>query len=100
MPFTGLQDRTSFLFKDTTSGELGPGSYNIDPAGKTFEHLKKRSKSQKPPAFGSGEEKQVSKVTNLKYTPGPGFYNAIKQKSSFTKEYMKSEEDEDLYYVI
>ena len=33
------------------------------------------------------------------YSPGPGFYNN-KYKSSFVKEYMKSEQDQDSYYLI
>jgi hypothetical protein len=35
-----------------------------------------------------------------KYTPGPGFYNSIKNNSTFNQEFMRSHEDQDLYYVV
>jgi hypothetical protein len=93
MSFTGLSERFSSVPKETESGTLGPGSYNLDRAGRLFENLKKRAHSQKAPAFGSGIVRQVGAVEYVKFTPGPGFYNAMKHKSSFNKEFMKSEED-------
>lgn len=93
MSFTGLSERFSSIPKETQSGSLGPGAYNLDRAGRVFEELKKRVHSQKSPAFGSGMVRQVGAVEYIKFTPGPGFYNALKHKSSFGKEFMKSEED-------
>jgi len=50
MSFCGLQDRTSLLYKDTTtSKDLGPGTYNYNPG--QFDELSKRVHSKKPPAF-------------------------------------------------
>jgi len=93
MSFTGLSERFSSIQKETESESLGPGAYNLDRAGRVFEELKRRVHSRKSPAFGSGMVRQVGAVEYVKFTPGPGFYNAVKHKSSFGKEFMKSEED-------
>ena len=51
-------------------------------------------------AFGSGAVKDLNKLDGRQYSPGPGFYNQIKNKSSFAREYMKSDQDKDSYYLI
>jgi hypothetical protein len=82
MTITGLAERFSEKPKETESGPLGPGSYNLDMGGRLFLELKRRTQSQKAPAFGSNIPRKVG-GDDGKFTPGPGFYNALKNKSSF-----------------
>ena len=98
MSLVGLSDRADLYIK-AGSGALGPGSYDVKHA-RDLNQIKKRSRSDKPVAFGSGGIKQLNTLTGNQYSPGPGFYNQIKNKSSFAREYMKSDQDKDSYYLI
>ena len=101
MAFAGLDSRHDMMYKHTEAGGLGPGSYDPKPA-----FGEKTSPKRKPPrrggsvAFGSCQEKVINKLDGKQYSPGPGFYNFNKYKSSFSKEFMKSEQDNDSYYLI
>ena len=98
MSLVGLSDRDGFVPKAAT-GALGPGSYDAKLA-KDIVTTKRRSRSDKPFAFGSGAVKTLNeRLATNKYSPGPGFYQ-VKNKASFTKEYMKCYEDQDSYYMI
>jgi hypothetical protein len=37
-----LSERFNPIAKETESGSLGPGSYNLDRAGRVFQDLKRR----------------------------------------------------------
>ena len=89
MSLVGLGARDDLYGKPATGG-LGPGSYNVKLA-KDISNIKKRSRSDRPLAFGSGAPKELNKLQGSVYSPGPGFYNQIKAKSSFAREYMKSD---------
>ena len=98
MSLVGLSDREGFVPKAAT-GAIGPGSYDYKLA-KDIVTTKRRSRSDRPFAFGSGAVKNLNNVsgTNV-YSPAPGYYQ-VKNKASFTKEYMKCYEDQDSYYMI
>ena len=98
MSLVGLGDRGDFYAK-AGSGALGPGSYDYKNP-KDINTVKKRSRSDRPLAFGSGAIKDINKLDGRQYSPGPGFYNQVKNKSSFAREYMKSDQDKDSYYLI
>lgn len=89
MSLVGLGDRGDFYLKAAT-GALGPGAYDVKLA-KDINPVKKRARSNRPLAFGSGAPKKLNELPGSQYSPGPGFYNQAKNKSSFTKEYMKSD---------
>ena len=61
------------LYSKPASGNLGPGSYNVKLA-RDINKIKKRSRSDRPLAFGSGAPKELNKLQGYQYSPGPGFY--------------------------
>jgi hypothetical protein len=58
-----------------------------------------RKGQEKSPGFGSSKPRVVG-TNEDKYTPGPGFYNAQKQNSSFNADFLKSIEDKEVYYLV
>ena len=60
MSLVGLSDRAD-LYKMAGSGSLGPGSYDYKLA-KDLNQVKKRSRSDKPVAFGSGGVKALNSL--------------------------------------
>ena len=98
MSFCGLGERGSYYVPSTTGNDLGPGSYTTKTMGELHQ-IKKRSPSDKPLAFGSGAARNINQLDSRKFSPGPGFYQH-KQKTTFNKEYMKSESDQDFYFLI
>ena len=99
MSLVGLGERGEVGNRRQTSAALGPGSYDTKNP-KDLNQIKRRSRSDRPLAFGSGAPKDLNKLGGSQYSPGPGFYNQLKNKSSFTKEFMKSDQDKDSYYLI
>ena len=93
MAFCGLDGRGDLLYKATEAGVLGPGSYDPKPSFASEIASKKKTRRGKTLAFGSGKAKELNNLPGSQYSPGPGFYNFNKHKSSFVKEYMKSEQD-------
>ena len=98
MSLVGLSNRAD-LYKLAETGTLGPGSYDYK-LSKDINPVKRRANSNRPLAFGSGAVKDLNKLGANQYSPGPGFYNQVKNKSSFAREYMKSNQDKDAYYLI
>ena len=98
MSIVGLGGREGF-YQKYGSGGLGPGSYE-PKLTKDLNPIKKRARSDRPLAFGSGAIKDLNRLGANQYSPGPGFYNQVKNKSSFAREYMKSDQDKDSYYLI
>ena len=60
MSLVGLSDRGDFYTK-ACSGTLGPGSYDYKNP-KDINQVKKRSRSDRPLAFGSGAVKDLNKL--------------------------------------
>lgn len=73
MSLVGLGKRDS-LFSQTAAGALGPGSYDAK-LPQDMNKIKKRSRSDRPLAFGSGAVKELNALPASKFSPGPGFYN-------------------------
>ena len=73
MSLVGLSNRQD-LYKLAESGTLGPGSYDYK-LSQDINQVKKRSRSDRPLAFGSGAFKDINKLGANQYSPGPGFYN-------------------------
>ena len=93
MAFCGLDGRNDLLYKGTEAGGLGPGSYDPKPGFGQNNSPKRKPSRVKQVAFGTVKAKELNKLGGSQYSPGPGFYNFNKYKSSFVKEYMKSEQD-------
>jgi len=89
MSLVGLGERKEF-YEKSCSGALGPGSYDVK-LPQDINKIKKRSRSDRPLAFGSGAVKELNALPANRFSPGPGFYNQLKQKSSFGREYLKSD---------
>lgn len=73
MSLVGLGERDGF-YKQAGSGGLGPGSYD-SKLPQDIQTIKKRSRSDRPMAFGSSAAKDLNKLGGNQFSPGPGFYN-------------------------
>ena len=60
MSLVGLSDRAD-LYNPTTTGALGPGAYDAKLT-KDIGHVKRRSRSDRPLAFGSGAPKDLNRL--------------------------------------
>ena len=101
MAFAGLDSRNDMMINQTEAGQLGPGSYDPKPSfGANSSPKRKAPRRGGSIAFGSSQKKEINTLDGKQYSPGPGFYNFNKYKSSFAIEFMKSEQDNDSYYLI
>lgn len=100
MAFSSISERGSYFTPQPTTGpNLGPGAYDFVPKGEMSDYLKKKLQSRNPGAFNSHEVKSCSSYLKGGYTPGPGLYS-LKQRSVFSNEYIKSDEDPSQYFQV